>query len=241
MTSSRTDRAERRGHPRIVPKGSVRLQALGKTRRGRIGNIARGGLLVFTDVTELDGWRDRDIDLELRFDGARGDWLGATGRIVRIQDLGLALAFVAPSSADLLHAIGELTTASHAHARVMSVLLIDAEPTRRSTMAAGFRAVGCTVEEAATPLEAIVWLGATNFEPDVIAVADSRPDTAADDMRVFVERDHPEALLVTIGDELLPPYGMARWLSSADPKADLAARVLEVLVLTVGHAHARKV
>jgi hypothetical protein len=49
-------------------------------------------------------------------------------------------------------------------------------------------------------------------------------------MRAFIERDHPHVLLVTIGDELFAPDGMADWLSSADPKADLARRVRDVLV-----------
>ena len=49
-------------------------------------------------------------------------------------------------------------------------------------------------------------------------------------MRTFVERDHPNAKLITIGDDVLQPDGLANWLSSANPDADLPARVREALV-----------
>lgn len=47
--------------------------------------------------------------------------------------------------------------------------------------------------------------------------------------RGLVEREHRNALLVTVGDELVASGGVDHWLSSADPKADLAARVREIL------------
>src|SRR5205814_3996243 len=107
----------------------------------------------------------------------------------------------------LLHMIDQIATAARARDRVLAVVLIDTHAQRRSAMAAGFRATGCNVVEAATPLEAIVRLGESSFEPDVIAIADSDPPTAADDMRAFVERDHPRSKVITIGDELLEPDG----------------------------------
>ena len=112
----------------------------------------------------------------------------------------------------------------------MSVVLIDGHTERRWAIAEGFRATGCAVIEASTPLEAIVRLGESSFEPDVIAVADSYPTSEAEEMRVFVERDHPNVKLVTIGDALIEPDGIAHWLSSADPGSDLPDRVREVLV-----------
>ena len=125
--------------------------------------------------------------------------------------------------------IDEMSTASRADARIITVVLIDADPQRSSAMAAGFRATGCSVIEATTPLEAIVRLGESSFEPDIIAVADSQTDDA-DEMRAFVDREHPDARLITIGDEIFQPDGFANWLSSANPDADLAARVREALV-----------
>jgi len=75
-----------------------------------------------------------------------------------------------------------------------------------------------------------VRLGESSFEPDVIAIADSDPSAAADQMRGFVERNHPHAKLVAIGDSELGPDGIAHWLSSADPDSDLPDRIREVLV-----------
>ena len=48
-------------------------------------------------------------------------------------------------------------------------------------------------------------------------------------MRGFVAREHRDALLVTVGDDVVAPAGMDHWLSSAKPRADLAARVREIL------------
>jgi hypothetical protein len=79
-----------------------------------------------------------------------------------------------------------------------------------------------------------VRLGESRFEPDVIAVADSQ-SADAEEMRVFVEREHPKAKLIRIGDETLRPEGLVHWLSSADPDADLPARVREALVVPRHH------
>jgi hypothetical protein len=170
----------------------------------------------------------RAVDLEIRLDGGHAQWLHGKGRIVRIVAEGVAVAFdTLPSG--LLRMIDEMATASHARVRVMSVVLIDADSERRSAMASGFRTTGCNVVEAATPLEAIVRLGESSFEPDVIAVADSDPSTTAADLRAFVERNHVSAKLVTLGDDPGAPDGILHWLSSADPDGDLPSRIRAVL------------
>ena len=72
-------------------------------------------------------------------------------------------------------------------------------------------------------------LGESEFEPDLIAIADSLPASTSDQMRRFVEAEHPRARLVTIGDAATAPDGLALWLSSANPNTDLAARIRTVL------------
>jgi hypothetical protein len=230
-------RPERRRHARIIAKGAVVVRAQGQTQQGRIANLGVGGIYVATQVTAPERWLARSIDLEIRLDAGRAEWLAGGGKIIRIDAGGLAVAFDEASSAAMLRMIDEVTTASHSSARVLAVVLIDADAPRRSSMAAGFRAAGCSVVEASTPLEAIVRLGESSFEPDVIAVADSSPTGAAEDMRGFVEREHPRAKLVTIGDELLQPDGISHWLSSSDPNIDLPQRVLDVLVRTRKPTH----
>lgn len=215
---------ERRRHARIIAKGAVTLLVAGESSRGRLGNLGRGGMLVVSD-TPLGS--DAELAFEIRFDGREAEWLPGVGRVVSVTSSATGIAFTAPSPR-LLHAIDELASASLASARVLSVVLIDTDATRRAAMTAGFRAAGCVVMPVASQLEAIVRLGESSFEPDVIAVSDAGVPAA--EMRVFIERDHPNVKLVTIGDELLEPPGIAHWLSSADPAIDLAHRVREVLV-----------
>ncbi|HEU0032623.1 MAG TPA: PilZ domain-containing protein [Kofleriaceae bacterium] len=227
--TDRSSTQERRRTPRITAKGTVVFRAGDHEQAGRLSNLSEGGVFVVTTTTAPTRLLGRTVDLELRLDTGHAEWLRATGKIARIRPDGVAIVFDT-LAAPLLRMLDELTTASRAHARIISVVLIDADPVRRALMAGGFRAIGCAVIEAATPLEAIVRLGESSFEPDVIAVADSDPTANADQMRAFVERDHPDARLVRIGDELLQPEGIASWLSSTELGISLPTRVREVLV-----------
>lgn len=229
MNPIRGHEPDRRHHARIQPKGTVTVHALGNAHRGRLANIGVGGMYVATGTSLPEELLGRVVDVELRFDGALAAWQRLTGRISRITDGGAAIVFDAPTAPALLRIIDGLTTASHASARVMSVVLIDADPARRAAIAAGFRAAGCQVLEVATQLEAIVRLGEAHFEPDIIAVANTQPLTGSDQMRAFIEHYHPSSMLVTIGPELLDPAGLANWLSAATATADLPARIRELL------------
>lgn len=221
-------RPERRRHIRIAPKGAVIVQAAGHAQRGRIANLSEGGMFVATSVTAPDRLLARAAEIEIRLDGMSAEWLHATGRIVRIGADGFAVAFDSLPAA-LIRLIDEMSTASRARLRVISVVLIDVDPERRAAMADGFRATGCFVIEASTPLEALVRLGESSFEPDLIAVADSIPSTVASELRSFIDREHPRAKLVTISDDVAEPAGAGHWLSSVDPGSDLPNRVREVL------------
>lgn len=220
---------ERRRYLRIEPKGSVTLLAGGNSRRGRIVNLSHGGLLANLAVGAPERLLACTVDLELRLDGQFAQWLPASGRIMRIGSEGIAISFTTPPPG-LARVIDEMSTASHARRRVMSMVLVDPEPLRRSVLAAAFRSAGCTVIETSTPLEAIVRLGELNFEPDLIAIADSTPSAIADDLRHFVVHDHPRVKLVTIGEDLVRAASTGRnWLSPSDLASDLARRVRQVL------------
>ncbi len=184
---------------------------------------------MFTRVRLPERLLARVLDIELRLDGAHAEWLRASCRVVRLQADGVAMSFAEPGPAVLVRMLRDLATESRAHDRELSIVLIDSAADRRSAMAAGFRATGCAVIEAATPLEAIVSLGESTFEPDVIAVADTPTSENAREMREFVERDHPKAKLITIGDEIFQPDGFANWLSSSNADADLPRRILVAL------------
>jgi len=227
MTESRGTQ-ERRRHIRIAPKGTVILSSGEHAQRGRVANLAEGGIYLTTTVAAPERLLGRTCEIELRLDGRLAEWVRTKATIVRIAADGVALTFDSlPSS--LLRVIDDMSMASRARYRVICVVLVDSDKPRRSLIATAFRAVGCTVIEAATPLEAIHRLGEASFEPDLIAVADSIPESTAGDLRTFVERDHPRTKLLTINDDLVEPIGIAHWLSSADPESDLAKRIRSVL------------
>ena len=228
MTQHSGREPDRRQHVRIAPKGTITLHALGDVYRGRLVNIGAGGMYQATEITIPDRLLGHVVEAELRFDGPLAAWQRLVGRVDRIDADGLAIVFDPLTTPVLLRMIDDLTTASHASARRISVVLIDADAARRALIAAGFRATGCQVIEVATPLEAIVRLGESHFEPDVIAVANPQSGTASE-MRAFIEREHPSSMLVTIGPELLDPAGLANWLSSASATADLPGRIRSLL------------
>ena len=225
-------REERRRHPRIEPKGTVILHAGEHVQRGRITNVSEGGLLIGTSVAAPERLLGRQATVELRFDGQSAEWLPGSGKILRITADTVAIAFD-ELTGTMRRDVSSMAGQSRAHHRVMNVLLVDSDPKRRAAMLAGFRAAGCVVVEASTPLEAIVRLGESSFEPELIAIADSAPTGISTELREFVEREHPYVKLVTIGNELLDPKAdpasVVNWLSSANPEADLRARVREML------------
>jgi CheY-like chemotaxis protein len=208
MSKTPTIRLERRGSARFSPKGTVLFRGEAGLEHGRLSNLSRGGMLVATPHPD--------------------EWLPMSGRIRRIGVATLAIELVT-ASPSFVQLVDDSSTASERDVQILSVLLVDATTSRRVAVADAFRAVGCSVLEASTPLEAIVRLGEAQFEPDLIVIADSAPSATSDDLRRFVEREHPDAKLVTVGDELVDPAGLLPWLSSANLEGDMVARVQELL------------
>lgn len=227
--SNHNARPERRRDLRVSPKGTVIVRADTYIVRGRLANLSRNGLSMITRTTAPERLLGRPVELTLRLDGRESSWFELSGRILRIDasSLAMALVVVPPSFTRLL---GETISASHHHARVLSIVLVDAMPRRRSEMTEAFRAAGCSVIDVSTPLEAIVRLGESHFEPDLIAIADSSPTTISNELRRFVDVEHPRAKLVTIGEATSAPAGLVHWLSATDPSGDLAARILKILI-----------
>jgi hypothetical protein len=222
MTSTQQPPDERRPSVRISPKGSVVLCAGEHVERGRIASISGGGLLAITSGHAPGLSPGTPVAVELRLDAASSEWLRFAGHVLRIDGRSIGIALETGSKA-FTRLVEDGLSASGADDGVRTVVLVDATPERRGPVADAFRACGCNVLEVATPLEAIVRLGELRFEPELIAIADSLPSAISDDLRIFVEREHPQAKLVTIGDDILSPRGSARWLSSADPHGDLLA------------------
>src|SRR5205823_8463717 len=134
-----------------------------------------------TLITAPDRLLNSAVEIELRFDGSDRAWCELAGRLLRSGATSLAVAFdsVPPGFAETIE---EMHDSLHDRRRVLSIVLVDADGGRRATLSDGFRAACCNVIDTATPLEAIVRLGESHFEPDVIAIADSSPATISDEL-----------------------------------------------------------
>lgn len=220
---------ERRQTVRSSPKGTVSIRTSDYDVRGRIADVSRGGLCAITLVTPPERVLGCSAELELRFDTQQSAWIQVSGHILRLGATRLAIGFDrVPDGFDRL--IDDTLTASHSRNRVLAAILVDSNLERRQRIAEAFRAAGCAVVDVSTPLEAIVRLGEFHFEPDIIAIADSFPATIADELRKFVDLEHPHAKLVTINDDVTGPEGIVHWLSAANPGDDLARRVHDLLL-----------
>ncbi|TMQ22454.1 MAG: PilZ domain-containing protein [Deltaproteobacteria bacterium] len=221
---------ERRRDVRISPKGTVVLLAGGDTCRCRIVNLSHGGVLVTVPVEAGDMFvPGRSLELELQIDGKSSQWIRLSGRVVRIEATTIAMTFD-KVSVEFIQLVDEMLGASYGRRRILSVISVDTDADRRARIAEAFRVVGCTVVTVSTPLEMIVRLGELQFEPDLIVIASSRPSATSDDLRRFVEREHPGARLAAVSDQLINPGGESQWLSSMDADGDLVNRVRRLLL-----------
>jgi hypothetical protein len=225
--NTQTPYVERRRFARISPKGSVVLFAGEYVERGRVANISSGGLLAITaESSEIP--LGTEVEVELRLDLARSEWLRFIGHVLRID--GCSIVLTLPTDSEPLARLMETSMiASGEYQRVRTAVLIDASAERRGAIAGAFQAAGCAVLAVSTPLEAIVRLGESQFDPELIVIADSQPSSISDDLRVFVEREHPHAKLVTISDDISAPPGSIHWLSSSNLHGDLIARIRDLL------------
>jgi len=221
-----TEITERRKHTRIALKGTAILLAGEHAVRARLVNLSQGGFLARTLVTPPMRLLGRSVDIELRLDDPLAQWNRLEGKIVRIGNDSVAICLDATSA--LVRLVDEMTDASRTRDRVISVILIDEDPSRRKLLGDAFRTVGCTLIDAATSLEAIVRLGESSFEPDVIAVADSIPAATANEMREFVGRNHPAVKLVSITEVLDPSINIFQ-LTPEDLRGNLADAIRRVL------------
>lgn len=221
-----TELTERRKHARIALKGTAILLSGEHAVRARLVNLSEGGFLASTLVTAPSRLLGRSVDIELRLDDPLSQWNRLEGAIVRIGNQSVAVCLKATPA--LVRIVDEMTAASRTRERVISVILIDEATTRMALLAEAFRVVGCNVIEATTSLEAIVRLGDTSFEPDVIAVADSIPAATANEMREFVRRNHPHVKLVSITDVIDPAVDIFQ-LTPEDLRGNLTGAIRRLL------------
>jgi CheY-like chemotaxis protein len=91
-------------------------------------------------------------------------------------------------------------TASLAPSEHVEVMVVDRDLARRTRVAAAFRAEGCHVVETGSPLETIDGLVDAGYVIDIIAVADTEPESTGIELRDYLDTAHRDALVVAIGD-----------------------------------------
>lgn len=193
------DIRERRARMRVKATGTVVVHAASGIARGRVRDLSGHAMCVevatgsTADVTFWD-----PVEIELHLDGARQRWYRVSGHVARVLDAGeLVIEFDgAPDDLDDVvqdQAVAELECSMTPH-----VVLVDPDPDRREAVAGTLRAAGCDVRLANGPLEAIACLDDSQLHASVIAIADTFPESIADQLRDFIAEHHPGADVVVL-------------------------------------------
>jgi hypothetical protein len=221
---------ERRRTLRVRSKGAVRFRHGAQLIRGRILDLGVGGISARIErPVGLGLYIGEPVRLEITLD-ARQKRYTLDGRVLRslAETRVIAVALDGASRAFERCVEDELVAAGQ-HDALPHMILVDVAAPRRHAFARAFRSAGCHVTEVSTPLEAIAQLGRLRFEPGVIAIADSVPESIAEDLRAFLGREYPEAHMVAISRSNRRPEVGASWLSCADTRDDLDLRVGRVI------------
>ncbi len=220
---------ERRQHMRASAPGTVILRGRGREARGRSVAVSETTLEVRCEggcpLVSLAGI---PLEIEMRLDGAAGTWFLLHGRVTRVRPADDTLV-VAIGALPLPLAVLLTSKRGQPRTRSIEVMVVDRDLARRAQVADAFRAEGCHVLEVSTPLEAIDRLGAAAYATDVIAVADTVPDSIAIDLRNHLDAAYVDALVVAVGEPEWVP-GRAR-LDPSESEGLLPAHVQSLLLL----------
>ena len=172
---------ELRSTLRVRSKGSIRIHCGSHVIRGRLVDMAVGGVCVRAELPiDLIG---EPVRVDLTLDAATAKHFALLGRVLRVSlpTRRVAIGFDAVPE-DFEDWVQDELLAAVKHDTLPRMILVDTAEGRRSKIASAFRNAGCHVTEASTPLEAIAHLGGSRFEPGLIAIADSVPETAAEQL-----------------------------------------------------------
>ena len=216
---------EERRTQRVRSQGSARVTGGAHRTQGRIVDLSASGVR----ITAAQTWpEDQHLHIDLRFDAEPTTHFVLTGRARRSTADQLAIEFDAVSPELERFVIEELVAAA-THDGAPNVILVDAKSPSRSAIAEAFRWHGWIVTEVSTPLEAIRQLIDERFDSSVIAIADTFPESVAEELRELLADEHPDVHMIAIGKSPdRDPAGS--WLSSGDTHRDLDKRVGRVVV-----------
>ncbi|MGH9884766.1 MAG: PilZ domain-containing protein [bacterium] len=221
---------ERRRRMRVRSKGSVRFHHGAQQLRGRILDLGVGGICVRVEPSVgLGVYVGEPIGLEVRLDASTKKY-ALDGRVLRsLAASGVIAVELHGVPSDFERCVEDELVAAGKHDAVPHMILVDIAVGRRHAIAGAFRSAGCHVTEVSTPLDAIAELGRLRFAPGVIAIADSIPESIAEDLRAFLGREHPDAHMVAIGSSNRHPNLGGSWLSWVNTRNDLDLRVGRVI------------
>ena len=222
---------ERRRAMRVRSKGSIQIRHGARLIRARVADLALGGICAHAELPiGLRALIGELVRVGLRFDACPAIRFTLFGRVLRVnvamKTVAIGFDTVPDEFEDCVQ--NELLAAVE-HDSLPRVILVDSLVARRNTIADAFRNAGCHVTEAATPLEAIRRLGRARFAPGVIAIADTVPESVAEELRGFLLDEHPHAHMVAIGRSAANRDPSQTWLSSTDAHEDLQVRVGRVM------------
>ncbi|HEV7557667.1 MAG TPA: PilZ domain-containing protein [Kofleriaceae bacterium] len=226
---------------RVRSKGSIELRRGTHAIRGRVVDLATGGICLHADEPiDVGELLAQHVAIALRLDASPTSLFALRGRVVRAS---AATKLVAIELYDVTSAFEDRMRAEVAAARAFDamphVMIVDATPETRQAIACAFRAGGCQVTEVSTPSEAIAELDHGQFDPEVIAIADTVPERIAVDLRAVIRREHPEAHMVAIGTSAQHRDPAGSWISTRDPKGDVVIRVGRVITAHAARHRAR--
>ena len=216
---------------RVRSKASICIHCGARVIRGRVVDLAVGGVCVRTDLAfALVGLIGTLVRVDLRLDACASTRFALLGRVLRVSPPTghIALRFDAVPEGFEDFVQDELLAAV-VHDSLPRMILVDTRCKRRNTIANAFRNAGCDVTEASTPLEAIAYLGESRFELGLIAIADTVPETVAEELREFLLVEHPGAHMVAIGKSAAHRGPAESWLCSTNARDDLQTRVSRVI------------
>jgi hypothetical protein len=222
---------ELRSAMRVRSKGSIRIHCGNRVISGRIVDLAVGGICVRTELPiGLLGLIGELVHVDLNLDTVASRRFALLGRVLRVSipTRRMAIGFDAVPD-DFEDCVQDELLAAVEHDRLPRMILVDTVDGRRNKIASAFRNAGCHVTEASTPLEAIAHLDGSRFELGLIAIADTVPETVAEQLREFLLDEHPEAHMVSIGRSAAHRDPAASWLCSTDVREDLQTRVGRVM------------
>lgn len=231
MGSVTTRPHEQRRTMRVRSKGWIQVYRGAQTINGRVVDLGAGGVSMLADsTTGLDALAGSSVDVDLRLDESATMLFSLNGRVVRASS---ATGIVAIELLDVgilfERAVARELHSATAYDASPHVILVDAPSAQRDSIAKAFRAGGCDVTEVSTPWEAIAHIDRGQFEPAVIAIADTQPEEVAEELREFLSAEHPEAHMVAIGRSPLDRDPAGSWLSGSDPNFDVVVRVGRVI------------